>query len=389
MVNAEQASLLDVVDRIYGSIERPQLWPETIYAIGDFLGARPHFLRLDTQRVSSTQNSATLEAGCQPTFFLSRADLKTLDEYEREFGDLIIRFLKIIFLSILWSPNDFHARESIGLIITQRYVQAFESPNATSTSTAGSARHDLITALWEDGHAFSRDNLRSMQLLAPHLDRAVRLQMRLSSADLHAETVSGALDALTLGVVLLDGSGRPLWLNKRAREITSHSNALRLCSAGLVGHRRSDTQSLQELIRRALSDGSQDLLAISRGVESKPLLVIGIPLKPPGATVVSGQACGVVFISDPDRTDRLTVKSLQRAFDLTYREAQTALAIANGHGLKAAARSMGVAVTTARSQLQQAFAKTGTSHQAELTALIHKTLTHLRYDPQVQSKRSD
>jgi DNA-binding CsgD family transcriptional regulator len=210
-----------------------------------------------------------------------------------------------------------------------------------------------------------------------------------SIAHIGLATHGRALDALTLGVVLLDGSGRPLWLNKRAREITSHSNALRLCSAGLVGHRRSDTQSLQELIRRALSDGSQDLLAISRGVESKPLLVIGIPLKPPGATVVSGQACGVVFISDPDRTDRPTVKSLQRAFDLTYREAQTALAIANGHGLKAAARSMGVAVTTARSQLQQAFAKTGTSHQAELTALIHKTLTHLRYDPQVQSKRSD
>jgi hypothetical protein len=26
--------LLAIVDRIYGSIERPELWPETIYAIG-------------------------------------------------------------------------------------------------------------------------------------------------------------------------------------------------------------------------------------------------------------------------------------------------------------------------------------------------------------------
>jgi hypothetical protein len=170
MMNAEKPSLLDVVDRIYESIERPQLWPETICAIGDILGGRPHFRRLDTGGFNSTQSTSILEAGCQPTFFLSRADQKALDEYEREFGDLIIRFLKIIFLSILWSPNDVHAREAIGLIVTQRYVQA---------STAGSARHKLIAALWQDGHAFSRDSLRSMQLLAPHLDRAVRLQMRL------------------------------------------------------------------------------------------------------------------------------------------------------------------------------------------------------------------
>jgi hypothetical protein len=39
------------------------------------------------------------------------------------------------------------------------------------------------------------------------------------------------------------------------------------------------------------------------------------------------------------------------------------------------------------SQLQQAFIKTGTSHQAELAALVHKTFTHLRSDPDFQPKR--
>ena len=86
----------------------------------------------------------------------------------------------------------------------------------------------------------------------------------------------------------------------------------------------------------------------------------------------------VVFISDPDRSDNFTVESLRRAFDLTYREAQMAIAITQGQGLKMAARTMGVAVTTARSQLQQVFGKTGTNHQAELVALVHKTLPHLR-----------
>jgi hypothetical protein len=53
------------------------------------------------------------------------------------------------------------------------------------------------------------------------------------------------------------------------------------------------------------------------------------------------------------------------------------IAIARGQGLKASAVKMGLAVTTARSQLQQAFAKTGTKHQAELAALV-RTLTQIR-----------
>jgi DNA-binding CsgD family transcriptional regulator len=65
---------------------------------------------------------------------------------------------------------------------------------------------------------------------------------------------------------------------------------------------------------------------------------------------------------------------------LTHREAQTAIAVARGQGLKAAAESMGVALTTARSHLQQAFEKTGTSQQAELAALVHRTLMHVRHD---------
>jgi DNA-binding CsgD family transcriptional regulator len=112
----------------------------------------------------------------------------------------------------------------------------------------------------------------------------------------------------------------------------------------------------------AVFGGSQGLVALGRGAGSRPLLVIAVPLKPQDTRVASDRSVSaVIFISDPDRADEPTVEALRRAFDLTFREAQTAIAIANGHGLKAAAKTMGVALTTVRSQLQQAFAKTGTS----------------------------
>jgi DNA-binding CsgD family transcriptional regulator len=381
VIVAEKA-LLAVVDRIYESIEHPELWPKTICAIGEIIGGRRDFWGADRSTQDDQKVSPhALEAGCHGTLFLSRADLRALDEYAQEFGELITRFLKIIFLSMLWSQKDFGAREVIGLRMTRRYLQGFEPfvRNSASTSSSAEARN-FIAALWEDGRMFSGDCLRFVRLLAPHLDRAVRLQMRLSSADLRADMVSGALDFLTIGVILVDRSGLPMWLNRRAQEIINSPNGLRISSAGLSGQSPPDTRSLRKLVEGA-SSGTQGLLALPRGPHPRPLLLTAIPLKPNGPPDASDKfACGVLFISDPDRSDNPTVETLRRAFDLTYREAEMTIAIARGHGLQAAADTMGVALTTARSQLQQAFAKTGTKHQAELASLVHRTLTHLRHD---------
>jgi DNA-binding NarL/FixJ family response regulator len=374
--------LLMLVDQIYESVERPELWPETIRAIGQLAGAKPH-LWAGNENGNLPNGRATQIAisPCHSTLLLSRADLKQLDDYEREFGELIFRFLKIVFLSILGFPSNVGARESIGLSIVQRFLNGFERAGDQVLPGSGSGRSRMLATLWEHGHIFNPEMIRAMRLLVPHLDRAVRLQMQSASAGLGADVLYGALDALTLGVVLVDTAGLPLWLNRRAREIVERSHALRLGPAGLVAASRSDNQSLSQLISKAISEGTQGLLAISRGVELRSLLLVTIPLKPPTTREVPAKSpCAAIFISDPDRTDTPSVEALRRAFDLTYREAQTAIAVADGHGLKAAAKSMGVAVTTARSQLQQAFVKTGTRQQAELAALVHRMVANLRYD---------
>src|SRR5262245_57379413 len=99
-------ALLPFVDRIYESIEHPDLWPETIQALGTLLGGRRDFWDTDPSARPPKTNLNALDAGCHGTFFLSRADLVVLDEYAQEFGELITRFLKIVFLSILWSQKD-------------------------------------------------------------------------------------------------------------------------------------------------------------------------------------------------------------------------------------------------------------------------------------------
>ena len=379
---AVSKALLPIIEQIYESVERPELWPETIYRIGEHIGGRSGFWGVGSDlfpRKNSELNKHMLRAGSH-AYFLSRGDLRALDQYVDEFGELIVRFLKIICVSALTSQSDVDDREIIGVRLARRYLPAFE-PVAGSSVSAPSrpAFRKLIAALWEDGCVFSADDLDCMRILIPHLDRALRLQMRLSAAELKADMVSGALDCLALGVMFVNCAGVPIWLNRRAQELANSSKVLHVSSGGLTGLYPSDTRSLRELVQCAVSGGNQTVLAINRGFEARPLLLIAVPLKPIGHIAVSDALpCGVVFISDPDQMQDPSVDSLRQAFDLTYREAQVAVAIARGHGLQAAAQSMGVAVTTARSQLQQAFTKTGTSHQAELTALVHRTLAPLR-----------
>jgi DNA-binding CsgD family transcriptional regulator len=64
------------------------------------------------------------------------------------------------------------------------------------------------------------------------------------------------------------------------------------------------------------------------------------------------------------------VTRLRAEFGLTKAEARLALRLAEGTSLTSAAEAFDVKLTTIRSQLQQVFAKTGSSRQAELVALL-------------------
>lgn len=72
---------------------------------------------------------------------------------------------------------------------------------------------------------------------------------------------------------------------------------------------------------------------------------------------------------------------LRAEFGLTKAEARLALHLTDGSSLASAAAAFDVKLTTIRSQLQQVFAKTGTSRQSELVAMLLRR----GYGPQVPS----
>jgi hypothetical protein len=57
---------------------------------------------------------------------------------------------------------------------------------------------------------------------------------------------------LTLGVILVDRAGMPIWHNRRAQEIMASADGLRIARNGLVGASPADTQVLRELVTAAV-----------------------------------------------------------------------------------------------------------------------------------------
>ena len=80
-----------------------------------------------------------------------------------------------------------------------------------------------------------------------------------------------------------------------------------------------------------------------------------------------------VFAQDPAQVPLMPGESFAKLYRLTGGELRVLLALAQGLGAKEAADMLGIGEPTVRTHLQRMFSKTGTSRQAELLQLLHKS----------------
>lgn len=193
-------------------------------------------------------------------------------------------------------------------------------------------------------------------------------------AVLSGDGAKEALDLIALGVVLLDGQGKPLHINRAAQEIADAADFIR---AGQSGIRTSDP-----LTDRALRDGIAAMLVAAKRGEAK---VVGVMLHrscdartmsalisslPRAATGTTDQPHAAVFLSARDQRKHVPETLLIDLFGLTPTEARVAGALARSARAADVAVALGVSQTTISFHMRNLFLKTGTNRQADLIALI-------------------
>ena len=220
---------------------------------------------------------------------------------------------------------------------------------------------------------FGPDDLRKLGVLAQHVEKSLRLSLRLLDAESCNLGMREILNRLGIGVFAVDDDLQVIFSNPISRKVLDvlspngenfepHLNpfmrqkiALALANAGET---ENQTPANIMIERR---DGPQFTLFI-------------LPVTPGSAAAhdMLTRARAIVLMADslgdapPDPT------LVRDIFGLTLGEARVAALVGSGVAPKAAAERLGIAESTARTVLKRVFAKAGVSRQSELVALFAK-----------------
>lgn len=227
---------------------------------------------------------------------------------------------------------------------------------------------------------FSQDDLALFRRDLMHVKRAARLTARSRLA--YTEGLLDSLERFDCGAVLIDRLGRVIQLNKKAQSYLGEY--LQVVSSRLRSPLREGNKALQELIAastRPITEGSLagPTSALLPREGALPLVVHSYPVVQQATDIFQG-ARALLLISNPSQKRPLALKVLQEVFHLTPAELRVAAALLQGQDTQQIAEGHRVGPQTVRYHLKSIFAKTGTSHQAQLVSLLAQFVEHRSLD---------
>jgi DNA-binding CsgD family transcriptional regulator len=219
---------------------------------------------------------------------------------------------------------------------------------------------------------FEERDLDDLAGLARHLSRA--LSLRLDRVRLMEDLAARnrVLDDGEDGIVLLDGSLRVIHANLSAKTMLAASDGLTLRQGRLACATPRVDSELQALLRSVLRlNGSPpgSWVALHRK-EGAALLLYATRVVSADVSGLLPSTALVVRIKHPERDRSPTPAVLQRLLGLTLGEARAVLAVCQTQSQELAARRVGVARTTLRTQLRHAYQKLGLQDRADLLRLL-------------------
>jgi DNA-binding CsgD family transcriptional regulator len=248
---------------------------------------------------------------------------------------------------------------------------------------ARDSQHNLLFALQrtQTQGDFTQDHMQLIQLVTPHIARAVQIHRQLQAVTTQKHWALSALNRLKTGVILLNYQGRPEFVNRAADRLMSDCGCV-IADDGVLLTNVTDTLKLHRLItdaaacatgrHRFVSDNAMTT-NVTVNTPEHSIRIQAVPLSRNLSDHVwnlgASDSCVALFIT-PANCSLLNSHNLLEQYGLTTAEAKLAILIAEGIDLESAAKRLCVSVQTVRSQLKSIFAKTHVSRQAELVALL-------------------
>lgn len=280
--------------------------------------------------------------------------------------------------------------EHLGAALSERseFVRATDRWGATyvlgvDIEAAGTKVRVRTTRAMNTGDFGSAEKER-LNSIVPHLTRALSLFLRLTDMAAERDLYAGTLARLGLGTIVVDANGAILEASPTARALLGEGDVVAAQGSYLrLPHDPAAGRALADLIAAnadAAAKGTEPPPARALRVMRANGTSVGLIVRPAPASPkldLPVRAAAVVTVADPERDVAPQAQTLSQLFGLTGAEAELGVLLAQGLDLDHASETLGIAKSTARTQLRAIFAKTGATRQAALVRLFLRSVDEL------------
>jgi DNA-binding CsgD family transcriptional regulator len=216
---------------------------------------------------------------------------------------------------------------------------------------------------------------RLIELLLPHLRRAVLISDVLEQNGLKLESLQNTVNLIASPIILTSGDRKICYANASAERFLESGGSLREIN-GRLTIADGTTRRAFEAALSAASRGDPGIGAQGVGIplfsdQGYPAVCYMLPINGSAARSARGAASVALFISTHAHAAPAPAAVVATIFGLTSAEARFACALQSSEALGVAADRLGISANTAKTHLKRVYEKTGTSRRSELHELIY------------------
>lgn len=364
-------TLLDFVGELYEASLEPRRWDSVMARLCNMIGARSGGINVEDHVLRQRYMIAThgMPAAAKLTYRLGMAKHDHIFKIQesRPVGRaaLVARHEEMkkshaIYYRFIMKPLNMGYVAAIGLFNDEEWH-------------AGIGVHRGF-----DAEPFGDRELRLLDTLAPHFQRALRIHRELHRLRSRADSLESALSRLIMGILVVDPTQGVVFRNAAAEAVLNKHPALTIGDGLPAAHYPEERRELQRLLSELFGADPRDVktrnqaIALRHPDRDQPLLVMMAPLGhgnlPDGVEAGTGRV--LLYLSDPESSFSMPTDTLHSLYGLTPAEAGVAILLANGLTTKEIASKNGVGQETVRSQLKAIYAKMDARNQQDVIRLL-------------------